>query len=67
MTKILSVKGMRCRSCELLLTDVLGTIRGVHEVDVDMQQGRVSLEVDRDDVLDEVRREIRRHGYSIAE
>jgi copper chaperone CopZ len=67
MTKILGVKGMRCRSCELLLTDVIGSIRGVKRVQVDRLRGMVSVELTNEGALDDVKLEIERQGYKVTE
>ncbi|VVC03171.1 Heavy-metal-associated domain protein [Candidatus Burarchaeum australiense] len=66
MTKILGVTGMRCRSCEILLRDVIGSIRGVKRVQVDRLRGMVSVDVSDDGVLEDVKTEIEKRGYEVS-
>lgn len=68
MQKTLPIRGMHCRSCELLLEDALGTIQGVTRVKGDFRKGRVLLEYGVDiPSQNEIVHAIKIAGYDIGE
>lgn len=42
-TKTISIKGMHCRSCELLIEDELRTIKGVSSIDISHRTGTATI------------------------
>jgi copper chaperone len=42
----ITIKGMHCHSCEMLLTDVLSDIDGVDEAKVSIKEGRAEVKYD---------------------
>jgi uncharacterized protein len=61
----LSVKGMTCHSCEILLEHKLGQVKGVEKVKVDHKKGRASVFASRDVGIDELKKAIKGENYSI--
>lgn len=67
MEKILKVKGMHCKSCELLLTDVLSEIKGVAGVEVSQVNGTVKFACENESVIKAVAEEIKKSGYTVLQ
>jgi copper chaperone CopZ len=44
---LIRVEGMHCHKCELAIGKALGSIPGVHEVEVDFNSGQASVLFDR--------------------
>ncbi|MDD5340421.1 MAG: heavy metal-associated domain-containing protein [Candidatus ainarchaeum sp.] len=66
--RVLSVKGMHCRSCEMLLTDAVSQVEGVEGVVADCRRGTVTISCGAgaiDAVAERVARAIRREGYRV--
>lgn len=60
----LRVEGMRCRSCEALLTTKFRSMAGVHAVHANANEGLLSLNVDVDDVtLDDITNSLVEVGF----
>ena len=66
MDKTLKVEKMHCRSCEMLLTDVISEIDGVKKVSADFRKGRVTISYDNPAVLDLVGKAIEKEGYKVV-
>ncbi len=65
MKKItLSVKGMHCRSCEMLIKDSLGELEGIAIVNADHKKGTVDVSFDDAKVtVNAIRDAIKKEGY----
>ena len=61
----LKVKGMHCSSCETILKEDVGSVKGVSSVGADFKNGVVWFEGDKG-VLPEVRKAIEADGYKVA-
>ena len=65
---ILGVKGMHCRSCEVLIEDALGELDGVESVKISHQEGIVKVEFDElKTSLSEVEKIIVNEGYKVKD
>ena len=64
----ISVRGMHCRSCELLLEDSIGKIQGVSHVKANQKRGTVTI-IHGDDVPSdrEVNKAIEAAGYHVGQ
>ena len=47
---LIRVEGMHCHKCEQAIRKALGTLRGVHEVEVDFNSGQASVLFDQSQV-----------------
>lgn len=67
-TQIISIKGMHCRSCELLIQDELSQLKGVKKVRASSKSHRAELTI-IDDTIDEAElaAAIERAGYELGE
>ena len=65
MERIIKVSGMHCKSCEMLLSDVLSEIKGVSRVSADSKKNTVSVSLDDDGLLDQVKKAIQKEGYKV--
>ncbi|MFH1785591.1 MAG: heavy metal-associated domain-containing protein [Candidatus Micrarchaeota archaeon] len=65
MEQKLKVNGMHCKSCEMLLTDVLSEIDGVSNVEVSEKNGSVKFTCANESVETEVRKAIANEGYVV--
>lgn len=66
--KIIPIRGMHCRSCELLLEDSIGEIQGVKKVKVDFRKGRATIEHGADIPSEnEIANAVKEAGYEIGE
>lgn len=65
--KELHVKGMHCKSCEVLIENKLRDIDGIKEVKADLSSNRVKFRTDADDsnLINEINSIIEEHGYSV--
>ena len=66
MEKTLVVKGMHCKSCEVLLSDVIGEIKGVSKASADSKKGIVVVEYSDAKALEEARKAIVKEGYKVV-
>jgi len=65
-TITLSVGGMHCKSCEMLIADALEDLSGVKEVSASHDSDSVSIEFDESEVTeDSLKQVIRDEGYSV--
>ncbi len=66
--KIVSIRGMHCRSCELLLEEAIGCVQGVSKVKVDFRKGRATIEHSADIPSEnEIERVVSQAGYAVGE
>ena len=66
MKQILDVEGMRCGSCEGLVTDELSELAGVQSVRADSKLNQVAIELDEQRVqMAQVVDLIRELGFSV--
>ncbi len=64
---VVPIKGMHCRSCELLLEDKIGQVQGVRDVKVDHRKGEAVVAHGADlPSQDEIARAVRDAGYEIG-
>lgn len=66
MDKLLKVKGMHCKSCEILLKDSLSEIKGVSNINVDAKKGEVKVTLENDSLLNEVKKVVQKEGYTVG-
>lgn len=66
--KIVPIRGMHCRSCELLLEDAIGGVQGVSKVKVDFRKGRATIEHGADiPSQNEIENAVKQAGYVVGE
>jgi copper chaperone CopZ len=67
MIKKFVVDGMHCKSCEILLKDVISEIKGVRKVWADSKKGEVFVEYDdaEDKIPELVKQAIQNEGYKV--
>lgn len=66
--KIVPIRGMHCRSCELLLEDAIGGIQGVIKVKVDFRKGRATINHGADiPSQNEIVQTVKQAGYEVGE
>ncbi|MEM4637675.1 MAG: heavy metal-associated domain-containing protein [Candidatus Woesearchaeota archaeon] len=64
----LNVKGMHCKSCEMIIKDSLLEIEGVNGVVVSLAKNTVTIDYDERKVKEEmIKKIIEREGYKITE
>ena len=61
----LTVDGMHCKSCEVVLTESLQELPGVGDIKVSQKQGTVTLLLDESQSLDVVKAIIEKEGYKV--
>lgn len=62
----LSIRGMHCKSCSTILTDVLSEIKGIENAHVDFKTGIAVFRYANASLLDSAKAEIRKLGYEVA-
>ncbi|MBI4592411.1 sulfite exporter TauE/SafE family protein [Candidatus Uhrbacteria bacterium] len=66
--KIVPIRGMHCRSCELLLEDAIGGVQGVTKVKVDFRKGRATINHGSDiPSQNEIANVVKQAGYEVGE
>jgi len=66
--KVIKVTGMTCNHCKMAVHKALSGLTGVHEVDVNLGTGDVTLSYDADKVgMDDFRRAVAAAGYGVAD
>ena len=65
METTLKVKGMHCKSCEILLKDVIEEIGGVRAT-VDSVKGTIKVSCDKN-VMDSIKKAIEKEGYKVVQ
>jgi len=66
MEKTIKVEGMHCKSCEMLLTDVLCEIKGVQRVSADFKKGTVTVLATDMGAVEEAKKLIAKEGYKVV-
>ena len=61
-----TVEGMTCGHCVSSVTEEVGAIEGVRQVEVDLATGLVTVTSDRDLDVDDVRAAVSEAGYQLA-
>ena len=70
MTRITTiyVKGMHCRSCELLIEDALAALPGVQKVHVDHITGKVDIHHNQENIsLSQIKKIVINSGYALGQ
>ena len=65
MEKTISVKGMHCNSCNLLIEDAVSEIKGVEGVKANFQTGKVAVKYSDESIMPKIRLAIEKEGYSV--
>jgi len=65
MEKTLKINGMHCKSCEVLISDVLAEIKGIEKVKVDSKEGFVKFNYKDEHVLSIAKQAIEKEGYTV--
>ena len=65
MEESIKVGGMHCKSCEMLLKDSIGDLKGVEKVDADYKKGVVQVRFDKVETLKQVKKAIAKEGYQV--
>lgn len=66
MKKTLNVKGMHCKSCEMLIKDSLSEVDGVNNVKVSLTDNTVTVDYDDKKVKDAmIKKAIETEGYVV--
>ncbi len=64
---VYQVKGMHCKSCEMLIKDSVGELGGVKKVDVSLVKNTVTVEYDESQVsAKKITDTITAEGYKVA-
>jgi len=67
MKKIIRVKGMTCKSCEMLIKEEVEELEGVKSCDVSQKRGEAVVEYDENMVkIDKIIDTIKEEGYEVA-
>ncbi len=67
ITKTLQVPNISCHHCVRTIQRELGQVKGVAEVQADVETKRVSVQVDTPETLETVLQTLREIGYPAAE
>jgi copper chaperone CopZ len=65
MEKMIKVEGMHCKSCEMLLSDVLSEIKGIRVVKADAKKGTITVAAADQDAIEEAKKAIAKEGYKV--
>lgn len=63
---ILNVKGMSCSHCVIAVKQAAGSISGVSEVNVDLEDGTVTITHSGEVSMNEVKKNIEDAGYDVV-
>lgn len=67
LKKTFDVKGMHCKSCEMLIKDSLGEAEGVRKAEASHAKGFVKVDFDETKISeDKIRSMIKKEGYEVA-
>jgi copper chaperone CopZ len=66
MEKEIKVSGMHCKSCSILLKDVVSEIKGVEVVSSDFEKGIIKVKFSGDKFW-EIKKAIEKEGYKVIE
>ncbi len=66
MKKTISIKGMHCKSCVMLLTDAVSELPGVNKVDVSLEKNNATIDFDEKKVNEkQIKDTIVKEGYKV--
>lgn len=66
MDVILNVKGMHCKSCDMLIEDALMDLDGVETIESSFETGIVKISFDESKVkMDAIKKVIKAEGYEV--
>jgi copper chaperone len=66
MTATIRIKGMACSHCVAAVSNALGSIDGVTDVDVDLENGQATFKSVASVDMAKVRQEIEKAGYELG-
>ena len=66
MEKILKIKGMHCKSCEMIVADAVNGIRGAKAIYVDSGKGEMKVSVENEGVVEKIAKAVAKEGYSLV-
>ncbi len=67
MKSKINVKGMHCKSCDMLVEDSLGDLKGVKSVQSSHRDGHIEVEFNESLVnIDEIKKTIIDEGYEVS-
>ncbi|RJQ17299.1 heavy-metal-associated domain-containing protein [Candidatus Woesearchaeota archaeon] len=64
-TLTLKVKGMHCKSCEMLIADTVGEIEGVKKVQSSFKDGKVTVIAEDSTSENAIKQAIEKEGYKL--
>jgi copper ion binding protein len=63
----MNVKGMHCKSCEMLIKDSVTELDGVKKVDISLAKNTVAVEFDDTKIKEAaIKKAIENEGYKVA-
>jgi copper ion binding protein len=66
MNKEFNVKGMHCKSCEMILKDSIGELNGVSGVSASAADGKLKVSFDETKTTEtEIKNTIKKEGYTV--
>lgn len=65
MKKTLKITGMHCKSCEILLSDVIAEA-GVKVMSANHGAGEITVDLPSEAKLSEIKKAVEKEGYSLA-
>ncbi|MBM3229207.1 heavy-metal-associated domain-containing protein [Candidatus Parvarchaeota archaeon] len=65
MEKTLKVSGMHCKSCQVLLADIIGEVDGAKALSLDFKTGLVRVSISDESALSKVKEAIKGEGYKV--
>jgi Cu+-exporting ATPase len=66
MEKVLKIKGMMCQHCQKHVNDALVAMPGVKSVNVDLEAGKATVQMDKDITEAEFAKVIEKAGYELV-
>lgn len=66
MEKVLIIKGMMCQHCQKHVNDALSAMPGVKSVNVDLEAGKATVQMDKDIAEGEFAKVIEKAGYELV-
>lgn len=66
MEKVLIIKGMMCQHCQKHVNDALSAMPGVKSVNVDLEAGKATVQMDKDITEAEFAKVIEKAGYELV-
>jgi len=63
--KTINVLGMHCKSCKILIEDVVLEVEGVQGVEADFESGKVVVKYSDENAMQKIKDAIEKEGYHI--